>query len=676
MADHPHLGPLPLSDRADELEELSDRALRNAFPTDRFRIRNEPGKDRGADRYIEVKQSGFDTNCRAQLQVKATGSPRTTADGSISLSVEVSNLNYLLNGPSPLYILWVEPTGELRYAWARDEQRRLDADNANWMLQETVVLQFRRLVDAPALEEIHARVLREAQFDRRIHEIVIRVASSESVVISIDSATLECTDPAEMYQRIISGGMGLVSAGFGGTILKWIESISPAARAEATVQLVAGYAHASLSRFHASLGPLADAATKRTDLSETDQQFLDRIRLICDFRVGIVDEPEYTRRYGKLAEAAGGTVLAEHRLQTLRDARLHERDVRRRADLLDSMRRLAAEIQLNSDASAAQKLQTKIVVVSAEGDAIATRIRIGEAHVEMRRAMGYSAAEMERIGTEAATANWDAWEREALSLQAEALALGHPVLLADAIAARLGVILGVLQMRRLQAFSEDRPWTPDVDRVHAIMQEAELACKIYSRAGIVQGECAAKLFLADLFDLVGQRQAARSLADGVLPIADAFNLVQQSENAREYVNGPTTFEAVCSRIRQSRAIDKDMRLAEESDERVRSFARDSWESLQIPENRLAAVERDCFVVRAIARERVDWCRHLQLEQDLKHTISPLTCYREDPNRRCLCEKHGYVSSIEAPDADVIVRAFKETYCAGCKDRSPKNQPNG
>ena len=67
MSEGVSFGPLPTSDRNDELEEQSFRALLNAFPTDRFRVRSEPGKDRGADRYLEVKVSGCDTNCRSQL---------------------------------------------------------------------------------------------------------------------------------------------------------------------------------------------------------------------------------------------------------------------------------------------------------------------------------------------------------------------------------------------------------------------------------------------------------------------------------------------------------------------------------------------------------------------------------------------------------------------------------
>lgn len=165
-------GPLPKSDRADELEELSGRALQNALPVERFRLRSEPGKDRGNDRYLELKLKGHDTNCRAQLQLKGVEAWKLNRDGSVSLSVESSNLNYLLNGSSPIYILWNAENNELRYAWARDECRRIESTNSNWRHQSSIALRFRRVLDENGLGDIHRRVLAESQLQRCVQEHV------------------------------------------------------------------------------------------------------------------------------------------------------------------------------------------------------------------------------------------------------------------------------------------------------------------------------------------------------------------------------------------------------------------------------------------------------------------------------------------------------------------------
>ena len=162
--------PLPKSDRADELEELSDRALRSVLLVDRFRLRSEPGKDRGNDRYLELKSEGRDTNCRAQIQLKAAESWKQNRDGSVSLSVKTSNFNYLLNGTSPIYILWNSENEELRYAWARDECRRIELTNADWRNQSSITLRFERVLDEKGFDDIHNRVHFEAELQRCLHE--------------------------------------------------------------------------------------------------------------------------------------------------------------------------------------------------------------------------------------------------------------------------------------------------------------------------------------------------------------------------------------------------------------------------------------------------------------------------------------------------------------------------
>ena len=116
------MGPLPKGDRQDSLQQLSLTALRNLLPQDRFLIRDERADDKGVDVSLEAKiaktadKEQF-TNCRAQAQLKSTDSIKQNQDGSVSHPLDVSNLNYLLNGPCPIYFLWIEPAKQMRYAW-------------------------------------------------------------------------------------------------------------------------------------------------------------------------------------------------------------------------------------------------------------------------------------------------------------------------------------------------------------------------------------------------------------------------------------------------------------------------------------------------------------------------------------------------------------------------------
>ena len=140
------LGPLPISDRQSELERLSLIALNTALPNDKFKVRDERTDDAGVDVSLELLIDGRSTNLRAQVQLKATDHPKINADASISHSVNTSNLNYLLNGSNPLYVLFVAPSKQLYFAWARDEAARLDKQNSKWMQQSTITLRFDALL--------------------------------------------------------------------------------------------------------------------------------------------------------------------------------------------------------------------------------------------------------------------------------------------------------------------------------------------------------------------------------------------------------------------------------------------------------------------------------------------------------------------------------------------------
>src|SRR5262249_2125005 len=166
-----HLGPLPEFDRNSTLQALSIRALTQLLPPDHFRLRDERMDDAGVDLSLELLIDSRSTNLRAQIQLKSTDAKRVNADGSVSRSAEVSNLNYLLNGPSPLYVLYIAPRDELRFVWVQDECRRLIEMNPGWMGQETVTLRFHQVLTAEALPAIHERVMREARWHRQVRSI-------------------------------------------------------------------------------------------------------------------------------------------------------------------------------------------------------------------------------------------------------------------------------------------------------------------------------------------------------------------------------------------------------------------------------------------------------------------------------------------------------------------------
>jgi len=147
----------PRIDSAWEQSEASRRALMNAFAP-AFVVREE-SRDFGIDGSIEVKSASgdpsykFATNRRAQFQLKSVGSAKRNQDQSISFSIEISRLRYLLQDPRSFYVLFVADESQLYFLWCREivDQRAPDGD---WRAQKSVTARFSRRVDADLIREI------------------------------------------------------------------------------------------------------------------------------------------------------------------------------------------------------------------------------------------------------------------------------------------------------------------------------------------------------------------------------------------------------------------------------------------------------------------------------------------------------------------------------------------
>src|SRR5690242_19287825 len=130
------LGPLPTVDTDHVLQEESIRALRAALPAAEYIFRDERVDDYGVDGSIEVVVDRRATNLRAQVQLKGRSNTSTKVNVAVSVQVSTANLNYLLNGPCPLYVLYRPEAPELRFALARDEWARIERENPAWREQQ------------------------------------------------------------------------------------------------------------------------------------------------------------------------------------------------------------------------------------------------------------------------------------------------------------------------------------------------------------------------------------------------------------------------------------------------------------------------------------------------------------------------------------------------------------
>jgi hypothetical protein len=643
LSEREDLGSLPRSVRAHELQTLSLNALRQILPVEGFLIRDERFDDAGVDASLELLIDARYTNMRAQVQLKGTDSTEHNADETVSLSVAISNLNYLLNGPSPLYILYIAPQRQLRYVWAHDERRRLDKENPEWMQQQTVTLRFKERLDGEALTGIRQRIMQEARLHRRLHETLGRAGASEPVIVGVNPQTLASTDPHALADLLSRGGLSLISAGHGTEVLDAIGYLNPSEARGARLRLVRGYAEYTLSQYHAAFATLAQAAVQDAQLTSGDRQFLAYLRDACAFQTGRIDRVEYHRRLAAWAEQGGSTFALDYRLEQLRSAMHEADDAASLAKVISRLRTFVSDIQTHTDMSETFRLHARLTLLYAEGRATTNETLRAMHQVKVRRSMGFSIA-------------LDEYE--------------HPLLLGEALLTWVKIMTARAMNGRW--LRQSMGTLPMVTEEHeSLIVVAQQAVDLYVQAGSLEGELRAKLILADVHMLCDQPEQARLLAQDVQPKAQAMEFTTIARWANDFLTGNTVWDAWRATFDRIAHDDEDFRMAAHTDDEMRAFARDILQSLGLPESRYPVFERESFSLRDIARERLWWCRSIELTQDTRHAASQLTLYSTDPERFAWCRMHNYRSTIGATDWTAVIAAFKQVYCSRCMHRAPK-----
>jgi len=666
------LGPLPESDSNAELQCSSIKALNSLLQNqDAILFRDERIEDYGVDGVFELKIGGRMTNFRAQVQLKGTASVKANKDGSISLSVRTANLNYLLNGTSPIYLLFDAKNREFWYVWAHDENRRLEAANSAWKKRQGVSIRFTERLTAYTLAAILERVLREGRMHRQIHDSLARSTTNEPVVVSIDAESLAITDPSQAKDILLASGLALVAAGFPKRALQLLELVDSRTRNLPRLQLTAGYAEYMLGKHYDALGYIRQAMVRAQGLPERDRTFLARLKDACEFHVGIIDTATYRQRMDERAQTLNGLESLEARLEVVYDRFLSERDHDARVTFTIEVRGITSQIVNRPEATEAVKLRARLTLLYVEGT---------EATIEATHQLGLSWMRARILPhlTEGIPQDYlhamdrlAAWEASANAALKDAQQLNHPILIGEALTVVLSIRMLQLLNQRLGGLYHGEVFEVPQAVVSNVLQTTASALAIDDLIGTVAGRLRVNILNADFLEIIGDLAGAKEVAEQIYPEAEAMGFANIAQRAKELLDDRTMlmeFEREWARVKQT---DEDVWFADQSDDKLQRFARDVLQIMYLPPNRLKVIEQYCQSLREVAQERVQWCRHLEMLEDLRQTRDPSTAFSVLPNRKCVCERFCYETEIITSDGDALIRTFKQLYCASCKDRSPK-----
>jgi hypothetical protein len=669
-SDTSDLGPLPISDEKAELQRESIKALNGLLKgQDNIIFRDERVEDYGVDGSFELKLVRRMTNFRGQVQMKAAGRLAPLADGSFSHSVRTANLNYLLNGTAPIYLLYDLQKDEFWFTWAQDESRRLNEETPNWRKQEWIALNFTERFTPALLPDIHARIMKEGRLHRQIHDSLAKATGSEAVVLSIDSESLSITDPIQARDVLLASGAAIVAGGFPVEVLDLMRLLDTEIRETARIQLTAGYAEFTRGDHYSAIGHIRRALARKSELSARDQSFLITLRDAAEFHVGIIDAEAYQQRLALRSQTLEGLEALEARQEALHHKYLGEKEGDSRAAIVEKLRAVTAEIIGHPDAHRGIKLDARLLLLFLEG--MQANMQTDETlfYAEIREFLYPGDTKSATENLQNARRNQLGWEQQTDEALREAYDLRHPVLIVQALIVTLYVRIGRLFEKRMEAINSHQSYkVPAKASIENIFNEAY---RLSRSSGLVEGRLTLDKLNIRFLEVQGDIGGAKAAAEKLYPEADAMGFKAIAEEAGEVLEDRTLLMRYEQDISKSDLQHRDQLQAAQSDEQLSRMAKHLLKIIGSPPAHPKKLVGYMRSLRFIAQERCGWCQHLQLWENLTQTNDSATAFSVSPMRKVICDKFNHISSGESVDVVVIVEDFKHEFCHSCSARDPR-----
>jgi hypothetical protein len=548
----------------------------------------------------------------------------------------------------------------LRFVWARDERTRIESSNPRWREQETVTLKFSALITPETLNEIHRRIERVARLQRQLNDNLDGAGNASRVMVSIDPRTHEITDPQQAKQILINSGTAMVSSGLITQVQDLIRLLDVADARDPRIQLVHAHAETHLGRYQRAIGCLREASLRQDELSDNDRCFLQSIQDCCDFQTGRISIDELTQRLGERIQQGDARFAVGNRLHQIRCMVLADPDQARR--LLPEMQRLVEEIEGSPEVSPAFKIHAKICLVEVSGTQFLneTLSQGGEAFVQM--VMGIS-PDMAAL-YQAMVIGFGRWQQRAVGLIRDAQASGNPRLIGSAILTSGNIVrIGYHSMKIMSSWlGVEAPIT--LESVQRLIDDVREAERIFLDAGALEEELRAKMLIADLYDLCGSQDEAQQIANAVLPIAKTMEYSDVLARAEQHVAGNSITHQLAA-ISSMPVEERVAIAANESDELLRANAARMLRLIRLPAERLPHLERWYFSKRSVAREKMSWCRDIEVIDDGEDVG-----FTREALGIGACSRFDYQSERENSDWTAVISEFKRLHCENCEHRAP------
>ncbi len=631
-------------------------------------MRPEVAPDYGVDRSIELVVESSPTNYRALVQVKARGEVPPNDDGSYSLSVETSNFNYLLNAPNSAYVLYVQKERKLLLAWCYEELQRIRQKAATWQEQETVTIRFSLAIEPTNLDSIADKILSVGQRVAQAKEAA-RTNAPASLFADVKEIALADLTNDEVREVVARHGVSLVASGKAHLVVEQSRRFAIDPLGDAPLHLVMGYAFFSQGRFLMARDHLA-RAIEVGELGDDQISFASYVQAQTEHSLGMIDGNALRAREQEYFESASDSEKLLNRLKTCHRELISTAPSSARIALRDRFNELHGQITLLGDNHA---------TIKAFADALAVGVHGTELHWEAGRLIEQLAvAKFARPPIEPARLKGSAesfqnslndWLGRAHAAQERAQTIGNEVLFAEALL-QLGLPLLFLPLLLNTIDSYLGIDTSSMRRELSARNVDALrtGANVFRSIASAENEVRCRVLLAKALVVAGDEEQAKLEAKECVRVARANAYRQFEREARLLVEGTADVHVMKATLADQDPQKHQPDMATTDDQGLADMAQRLMASYGLPADRFENVLEEYKALRAVARLQVSHCKHLNLQQELLHTVSVQTLHAIRPNRLAVCAARGLQSTIPSKDADAVVSAFVSSVCTDCPQK--------
>jgi hypothetical protein len=293
---------LPLENPHEGTEDISSYKFLTMLDVTRFESGKEPGRDKGIDFKIELKKDGKITGFRFFVQLKATEQKVENEDGSVSIRIYTSNINYLLNSGSPaFYVVYFKKENIFLYEHLNEFVKGILSEK-ELNAQDSHVLRLHKKLDSSAIDLIYNISLDHGIFFRKLNQRLIESSSMVSERIFV-SPNLTVTKESEIRKQIEKFGLHIINESGWNDVLCLHLSGSQSIATTGKYNLVIGVAYYYSGDLFKALTHFRAAFNLQSELSVDLTEHLILYDTSTRFALGLISKDDYEKKLESLGKS-------------------------------------------------------------------------------------------------------------------------------------------------------------------------------------------------------------------------------------------------------------------------------------------------------------------------------------------------------------------------------------